>query len=190
MTVTPSGASATSNSGRGYGMSRSAAGKCSARSGSPPAGSWASATRNSSGPTGTSSAGTSTSATVRASAAHRGSATASTRPSTAVRRSRRTVRHSSAAWFTAATTSRRPPPLPALASPSPSVRTVSSRSAYSRRSSWYSGFSRPSPSIADQEVTGQQSLSCHTTLPAHTGQCERQCSIPAATARTWFSCVR
>ena len=67
---------------------------------------------------------------------------------------------------------------------------VTSRSAKTRRSSYQRGLSRPSPSMAAQEETGQQSLSCQTTVPAQRGQWERQCSMPAETARAWTTWVR
>ena len=67
--------------------------------------------------------------------------------------------------------------------------TVSRRGAYACLSAYQSGLGRSSPSIAAQEVTGQQSLSCQTIAPAVRGHQERKCSMPNATARAWLSWV-
>jgi hypothetical protein len=39
-------------------------------------------------------------------------------------------------------------------------------------------------------MAGQQSLNCQTTVPMQYGRSERKCSMPKASARAWFSCVR
>ena len=59
------------------------------------------------------------------------------------------------------------------ARPSPLGWIVTTRGANALRIAWNRGFSRPSPSMAAHEVTGQQSLSCQTTAPAVFGACER-----------------
>ena len=64
-----------------------------------------------------------------------------------------------------------------------------SRGANAFRMAWNTGFSRPSPSIAAHEVTGQQSLSCQTTAPEVTGASERNQSRAHVTAFAWFSCM-
>ena len=66
---------------------------------------------------------------------------------------------------------------------------VRSRGANACRSPYQSGLTRSSLSIAAQDVTGQQSLSCQTIAPAVRGHHERKCSMPKLTARAWLSCV-
>ncbi|MNW56088.1 hypothetical protein D3C74_337900 [compost metagenome] len=48
------------------------------------------------------------------------------------------------------------------------------------------GLARPAPSTAAHDVTGQQSLSCHTIEPAQRGLHERRCSIPTVMAFAWL----
>jgi len=67
--------------------------------------------------------------------------------------------------------------------------TVISRSAYERRRAYHSGLRRPAPSTAAHEVTGQQSLSCHTIVPMQYGISARNRCTPKAIARAWLSCV-
>nr|WP_199037780.1 thiamine pyrophosphate-requiring protein [Glycomyces salinus] len=74
--------------------------------------------------------------------------------------------------------------------PSPAGWKVTSRSAKASRSAYHSGLSRSSLSTAAQEVTGQQSLSCHITAPEQYGCSERKYSMPSRSARAWLSWVK
>ena len=67
--------------------------------------------------------------------------------------------------------------------------TVTMRGANAVRRAWNSGFGRSSPSIAAHDVTGQQSLSCHTIAPIVCGAHERKCSSAVRTATAWLSCI-
>jgi hypothetical protein len=70
---------------------------------------------------------------------------------------------------------------------SPSGCIVTSRSAWAWRSAYSSGLRRPAPSTALQETEGQQSLSCQTMLPVHSGLSERKYSTARRIARAWLS---
>jgi len=61
----------------------------------------------------------------------------------------------------------------AATSSEPRGCTVTSRSANACFIAYQSGLRRPSPSTAAQDVTGQQSLSCHTIAPAVRGHHDR-----------------
>ena len=55
---------------------------------------------------------------------------------------------------------------------------VRRRAAYARRKANQAGLRRPALSTTDHDIAGQQSLSCHHTVPEHHGVNDRRCSMP------------